>query len=225
MNYEENIKYFYPRKKPTGRIAVVLLSLMYIGFAFLYRSIDDTPVGWQFVLSIVAAVAIAATAVWAIFKFRIKYLTDAEVDEVVRGELKNIEKDALKKFGLTKDDKFVSDPYCECNYEFGMTDVSDYISRIGKDGMRRSTYVTYTGLFFCEKCMLMYIKLASLATGAASEKTMEYYYKDIVSVEYSDDKIEISTSGGNKVEVFGFSSEDADTVVNKIRSLVRKAKD
>ncbi|MBR2903274.1 MAG: hypothetical protein IKC37_01375, partial [Clostridia bacterium] len=69
-------------------------------------------------------------------------------------------------------------------------------SKIGKDGRSRASKYSATWLFFSNTQVYMYSIVFDMASDSKTEKTEEYFYKDITNFSTSSDSIEVTAFEG-----------------------------
>jgi hypothetical protein len=125
--------------------------------------------------------------------FRVK---DAAYDEIVKQvrDSYRIRERALAKIGL--DESQVSE-IKPVNFEgFDFDKGSGW--RIGKDGMTRSSKYEVTWIFFSDSQIFMYKFNFSMIEDKKSEKTEEYFYKDVTNFSTGTETYEYTNVGGRK---------------------------
>lgn len=167
-------------------------------------------------------------------------IKDEAYDELVKQKLNslNVKQRALAKIGLDEDELKEIPPVYFHGWEYDAKPHPTY-SCIGNDGRSRASKYSATYLFFSDTQVYMYSIVFDMASDSKSERTEEYFYKDITNFSTSSDSIEImSTKGKRQVETNRFSLivpgdkfycsttgvSDVDQVISAMKQKLREKK-
>ncbi len=166
-------------------------------------------------------------------------LTDAEYDKMVADYVNaNLEKWALKKFGINESDVSRINPIFLGGYCFD----GNIMTKVGLDRIGRSNKYKAAILLFSQQELYCYVVTFYTTSGDyRSDSAQVYFYKDIVTVStktetinfkydgadyhLSQDMLEIVTSGGTGLSVsMSAASENVNNSINQMRSLINGSK-
>lgn len=121
-------------------------------------------------------------------------IKDETYDQMVRTTLcfLDLRNKALEKIGLDEEQvKEISPIFLHgFNYDEGT------LKKIGSDGRSRSSKYDATWLFFSDTHVYMYAYTFDMTSGSKSEKTEEYFYKDITNFSTSNESVEVTYLSG-----------------------------
>ncbi|MCM1437658.1 MAG: hypothetical protein NC131_00400 [Roseburia sp.] len=119
-----------------------------------------------------------------------KSTPESEFDEIVKNKLNSLDtkKRAISKIGLDEDDLKEIPPV----FFHGFED-EGALSTEGSDGRYRTSKYSATWLFFNNSQVFMYYIIFDLTSDSKSERTEEYFYKDITNFSTSSKSIEVTT--------------------------------
>ena len=236
MNYSRNAKYFKPGLSPKP----IFIFLLIVGILF------PTFPGLAITALIVAGIILC-------IMFIGKPKTE-EIDQIANDELKNVEKLALKKLGLEKEELSLAEPIQFRGWEYwtnGRRKVDDEELRkcvdvMDKDsGIWRSPVITLHYFGFSENMIHHYVKYISMVSATYKETTEEFFYQDIVSAktdssdepawdykkkkEDPDKRVHrnffmLRSAGGDTIQCNVANLDDAETSVNAMRALLKQKK-
>lgn len=122
-------------------------------------------------------------------------VTDQEYDNILNNDIEKLSKQAINKAGIEIDD-VVAEPLVIRGFPLTGRGSSTFKIKVGKDKHLRFTPVHITIINLLEHQLVSYQCIFDVLTGKAlNEKTIEYFYKDIVSVstETKSEKMENGT--------------------------------
>jgi len=122
-------------------------------------------------------------------------MKDDEYEEMVKTKLNslNLKQRAIGKIGLDEDQLKEIPPIFLHGYHFDGAEV-----RVGKDDRLRSSKYDATWLFFSDSQVYMYSYVLDMIEDAKTEKTEEYFYKDITNFSTSSETTEAKKFSGCK---------------------------
>ena len=232
----------FERKDYTGIICAVGFSIsMVFGFAT-----SSGAVGLFFgVISFIIAV------IYSAYMRDLNRLTESDIDNLARAMGSGLERIALKKLGIDREEVSLMDPVYFWGYRFVwpsvLGDTADNLAEwiMGSDGRCRSSEVSHTILFFGEHSVYCYVRTASLVCSTAvRDSTEEYFYKDIVSVKtdsknvplrdamgveiagktFRKDEFVLTNAGGERRECEVMNPVKAEEAAKAFRMLLRQKK-
>ncbi|MBE6703471.1 MAG: hypothetical protein E7585_08715 [Ruminococcaceae bacterium] len=120
-------------------------------------------------------------------------MKDEEYDAMVLAKLNSLDvkQKALNKIGLDEEELQEIPPVYFHGWEY-----DGAYKCVGKDGKNRTSKYSATYLFFSDTQVYMYYILFDMVSESKSEKTEEYFYKDITNFSTSNDSVEITTFSG-----------------------------
>jgi len=170
-------------------------------------------------------------------------MKDDVYDKMVMDKLNslNLRQKALSKTGLDEDQLKEIPPVYLHGFNYG----DNVFMRIGKDGRLRSSKYDATWLFFSNTQMYMYSYSMDMTSDSKTEKTEEYFYKDITNFSTTTKSVsapQTSGCGGNskpqtrdtneftlvvpgdsfRCSISGIS--DADKVISAMKQKLREKK-
>ena len=124
-------------------------------------------------------------------------MKDEAYDQMVQSTLNglNLKQKALGKIGLDEDEVKEIAPIFLHGYNY---DDNGALSKIGSDGLSRSSKYDATWLFFSDSHVYMYAHTFDMTSGTKREKTEEYFYRDITNFSTSSDTVEVTQLSGCK---------------------------
>lgn len=124
-------------------------------------------------------------------------ISDEAYDALVKQKLNslNTKKRAIDKIGLDEDELKEIPPVYFHGWEYDAKPAPTY-SMVGKDGRSRASKYSATWLFFSSTQVYMYNIVFDMASDSKSERTEEYFYKDITNFSTSSDSIEVTSFTG-----------------------------
>lgn len=138
-------------------------------------------------------------------------MKDEEYDALVQSKRNaiDIKKKALGKIGLDESQVNEIPPVCFEGYEFTDSEHGglEHWTKIGKDGVARSSAYSVTQLFFSDTQVYMYQIIFSMDDGAQKERTEEYFYRDITNFSTTSETEQIA-------ELSGCTGKVTDRMVN-----------
>ncbi|MBP5387292.1 MAG: hypothetical protein J6Y97_07925 [Prevotella sp.] len=109
-----------------------------------------------------------------------KPISDEEYEDIIRNFLKShdFKKKAINKLGLDEDQVKEIEPV---HFEGYVYNDEKALAKVGKDGLWRSSKYQITWLFFSDTEVYIYQYSFFLDQDGRSERTEDYFYKDITS--------------------------------------------
>lgn len=233
MNYARNAKYFRSDPSPGGIIGFAIIGLILLACKV-----------WLWGLGAIVLAVIIGVVMYG------GRPTDAEIDEQRDSFMNALKDQAIRKLGIDEEEANIAPPLFLRGYSFGRSVLGDKANqklydKQGKDGRWRSPECSLSAFFFTENEIHYYSRTVSLVSDSFKEYTVEFFYKDIVSIK--TDEIErpfvdpktgqesptlksrstafmLRNTGGETTECSCNSTEEADNAVNAMRSLVRQKK-
>lgn len=188
------------------------------------------PWGWAIILTLGGLFLYVVPSLIIGFLFYKYYkkiqVTDQEYDNILSSDIERLSQQAIHKAGIERDD-IVAKPLVIHGFPLTGRGSSTFKIKVGKDKQLRFTPVHITIINLLEHQLVSYQCLFDVLTGKAlNEKTIEYFYKDIVSVstETKSEKMEngtqindaesfmLVTSGGTSIKTTINSSTFVKTI-------------
>ncbi|WP_438445113.1 hypothetical protein [Gorillibacterium sp. sgz5001074] len=176
MNYKRNKRYFKTTRLKPGIILILFGLFTFVGFR-------------------VAGLLIVVAGIAHIY-FQVRGKpTDAEIDAICKNEINDAVKNGLSKIGIDEEQVQLIEPIIIDGPYFDNI-AREYLWKQGKDGLFRSSNYEVAVLFFSESQVYCYTYRFSLVDNERNENTDEYFYKDVVAVSTSSDKITMKNTKG-----------------------------
>lgn len=178
INREKLVKNYFTKKLPVGGVILAVLGLL-----FLFGG------GVKFGLFLI----IIGGLILAFGYFLKKAATDEEVDKLLEEEMIKLVDKGLDKFGLVAEEVDLIEPITiKGAYQVSLNKDVHPMYRRGKDNELRYSLVKGVIFYFSENQVYCYTCVFDLVTGGHFiESTDEYFYKDIVSVSTTSERIEV----------------------------------
>ena len=253
INYSRNQKYFNPGVPWSAYF------LWFIGFLFSFYSIISflsNQFKLDFLLIQICVVTLSLLFILAgtqsYFKHKRSIPTDTEIDNAFKGRVYRAVNEGYRKLGISLNDVNQIEPIVVKGYLFDkvesivvkgyLTDkkISIYYSKVGKDGLLRSSNCQCVVIYLSRKQLFVYNIKFSLVHPEIIESTEEYFYPDIVTISTSSAVIEINetfnikgikkdyfqliTTGGNALLCPIDDLQSIEQSLHMMRHLVRQHK-
>ena len=232
IDFAANMRYFHPWKKG-GTVAMLIVGLVLAAAGIVLSFVVAKPpvlvyVGYG-VLGLGALLAVIAVV--SLILHAVKCPSDAKIDATYQRLADNATKDALERAGLDATVIASGKPVVlsACIYE----DIdSQHLTRIGRDGMTRSSNFANFVLLFDTDQIIVYRNRHSIIFDEWSEELSEYFYSDIVNLSTEviftrgirQEKIKLMTSAGKEIELPFRDNTVAEQAILTIRKALRAAK-
>lgn len=179
INYERNRKYFTPVSYKPGVVSIVIgvIVMLFGGVA------------------IVIGLALIALGGLLIYRQVADRPTDLEIDRQVRATIEELSSVALQRLGLEPSEVDLIPPVVVGGNRF---DSGSRVKR-GKDGVLRSSECEGVVIFFGDQELHAFKSGASLVRQESREQTDVYFYRDVVSVSTTTEKVRVPVEGSPEV--------------------------
>jgi len=161
-----------------------------------------------------------------------EWVSDEEMDLMLRERLKSFEDVARRKLGIDEEQVREADPIRIDGYYF--RDVFSHYpeTKRGEDGRTRTSAYNAVMFFFSAEQVFCYECKFSLLGDETKEKTEEYFYGDIVSIatrtdmkdEVSFEEFTLTTSGGTTISATFYNEENVERSIQAMKNLIRNKK-
>ncbi|MBQ9638290.1 MAG: hypothetical protein IJV22_01870 [Bacteroidales bacterium] len=128
-----------------------------------------------------------------------KTWSDSEFDAYVAKQIAGLHQRAIEHIGLDEDELKEIDPVSFGGFLFNNV----RLSQKGEDGLWRSNKYQVSWIFFSSTHVYLYQKTIDLAFGDVSERTEEYFYKDITNFSTRQSSENIVSYDANGKEIDG----------------------
>lgn len=227
MNYKESILYFKPSP---SYVKVVIIVAFIIALMVLFSALD-------FTAAIITFLIISILGIFFTEVLLKEEVTDSDYDKNVAAHkgLKDFQSKALQELDLDRQEVEVAKPITISGYTF----VGANQSKLGEDGLWRTDRFTSSILFFSAEAIHVYQYSFSTTTpNNFLHNTHEYFYKDVVSIDITQESTVISnnnvtvnnlnivlSSGTSFKTAFGQKdSEQINTSIRAMRNLLKEKK-
>ncbi len=240
LNYERNRRYFFPG---TPLLAYFLFFISIFTITVSVASIVTEIEFHNFLLIQIGLLIIGLLCillgVFSYYSYKRKIPTDTEIDNVCKGRVYQALTQGLLKIGISPTDVNRAQPIVIGGYFFQKILTKSY-SKVGEDGVRRSSNYQCLILYLSEKQVFVYNLKFSLITPEITESTEEYFYQDIVTISTSTQYVELSdhlrlvgfqkdffqliTTGGNSLTCPIDDLSSIETSLHQLKQFVRQRK-
>jgi len=164
----------------------------------------------------------ACVFVFVIYLNQQKRITDREIDEYCLEKIRNIKNEAIKKIGIDEDEVNLIEPILIHGPYFREIQTA-FLYKRGKDNIDRSSNYKASVLYFSDDQIFLYSVAFSIIADERKVDTIEYFYKDIVSVTTSDETQKVKLPGSSEITVrfneFKLTTSGGTSMTNSIISL------
>lgn len=146
-------------------------------------------------------------------------VTDMEYDNIINDDINSLSRRSLQKAGIEEDD-IVAKPLIIKGFPLTGRGASTFKVKIGDDKQLRFTPIQITIINLLEHQLVSYQCVFDVLTGKAlNEKTVEYFYKDIVSVSTETETAKLEDGSQiNDAESFKLYTSGGTNITTTINS-------